>query len=81
MNEQFRHEMFDLHFVLAADFLTLTVHSIDIGFVSVTQLVHPLNQVISLAGQLLQLLIHQLLLLASLDLLMSQSFKLVIKLG
>jgi hypothetical protein len=57
--------MFDLHFVLAADFLAFSIHSAHVGLIPLTQLVHTLDQVISLAGQLLQLLVHQFSLLAS----------------
>jgi len=66
--------MSDLHFVLAANFLSLTIHGAHVGLIPLTQLVHPLDQVISLSCKLLQLLIHQLSLLTGLHFLMSQRF-------
>jgi hypothetical protein len=73
--------MLDLHFVLAADFLALSIHSAHIGLIPLTQLVHTLDQIISLASQLLQLLVHQLSLLASFHFLVSQRIQFVIQLG
>lgn len=73
--------MFNLHFVLAADFLTLTVHCRHVGLIPVRQLVHSLDKVVSLSSELSKLLLHKLLLLTSFDLLASQSLEFIVELG
>lgn len=66
--------MFDFVFVLAANVWALTVHSTDVCFVSLTELIHSLDKIITLLSQIVELIIHKHFLLAGFHLLTPQSF-------
>ena len=71
---------FDMLFVGLLDVHALPVHGLDIVLILVTQLIHPLDQVISLVGQICQLLVHCNFLLAVFHLRVSQVVKFVVQL-
>lgn len=77
LEQQFRDKETNVLFVLVGDLDTFTVHGVHIRFILVTQLVHPLDQVVPLLGQLCQLFVHQRLLLSSSNFLHSESFELL----
>lgn len=73
--------MLNLKFVLATDVLSFAVHCVDVGLIAIRKLVHALDQIVTLVRQVLQLLIHQRLLLPRFDLLIAESIELIGKLS
>lgn len=64
--------MFDLLLILSGNFLSLPIHSGNIGFIALAQLIHSFDEIISLLGQLSELIVHQNFLLTSPNLLISE---------
>lgn len=58
LNQQLGHQVLDLVLVLTANVLALSVHCAYVGFVSLAQLIHPLDQVVALLSQVVQLVVH-----------------------
>jgi hypothetical protein len=58
LNQQFCDQTFDLGFVVTTYFMSFSVHRVDIRLVSVAQLIHSFDQIVSLVCQILQLLVH-----------------------
>ena len=71
--------MFYLLLILSSYVLSLSIHGGNVRLVSLTQFVHPLNEIVSLLGQLSKLIVHEHFLLTGSHLLVSERFKLVIK--
>jgi hypothetical protein len=71
--------MFHLVFVLAANVLSLSVHCAHVSFVPVTQLIHSLNEIVTLLGQVRELSIHKVLLLMGFRLLASECVKFIVE--
>ena len=78
--EKLGDQDFNMLLVGLLDVYTLSVHRLHIVLILVTQLIHPLDQVISLVGQICQLLIHCDFLLAVFHLSVPQVVKLVVQL-